>query len=66
VTTRLSLPPASSDWQGDDCWLGSLIGLRSDLLCGDLRALYLMWLHAAGCGELDADAFEPEVSSVRG
>jgi hypothetical protein len=41
--------------------LASVIPLRSDLLNGDLRCLYLAWLAAAKTGELDEDEPEPPV-----
>jgi hypothetical protein len=41
--------------------LTSLIALRSDLLNGDVRCLYLAWLAAAEMGELDEDDPEPPV-----
>ena len=34
------------DWDDGTGWMGSLISLRSDLLRGDFRCLYLGWLHA--------------------
>jgi hypothetical protein len=34
------------DWDDGTGWMGSLISLRSDLLRGDLRCLYLGWLHS--------------------
>jgi len=53
----------SGDWEdeGDSDCLASLIPLRSDLLGGDLRSVYLGWLAAAQTGELDEDETEPPV-----
>ena len=42
-------------------WMGSLVSLRSDLLRGDLRCLYLGWLVCAQIGELDEEEPEPPV-----
>jgi len=42
-------------------WMGSLVSLRSDLLRGDLRCLYLGWLLCAQIGELDEEEPEPSV-----
>ena len=42
-------------------WLSSLISLRSDLIRGDYRCLYLAWLLSAQVGELDDDEVEPPV-----
>ena len=50
------------DWEdGGEGWMPALVPLRADLANGDLRALYLGWLHAAGTGELDDEAVEPPV-----
>lgn len=51
----------SDDWDDGDSWMGALISLRSDLLRGDLRCLYLGWLHCAENGEFSEDALEPPV-----
>jgi len=53
-----------SEWDGEDDgtgWMASLIPLRSDLLRGDLRCLYLGWLRCAQDGGLDEDKLEPPV-----
>src|SRR6267378_673355 len=53
-----------SEWDGEDDWTGwmaSLTPLRSDLLRGDLRCLYLGWLRCAQDGGLDEDKLEPPV-----
>lgn len=42
-------------------WMGSLLSLRSDLLQGDLRCLYLGWLMSVQYGELGEDEMEPPV-----
>jgi hypothetical protein len=41
--------------------MASLMPLRSDLLRGDLRCLYLGWLRSAQDGGLDEDEMEPPV-----
>jgi hypothetical protein len=41
--------------------MASLMPLRSDLLRGDLRCLYLAWLRSAQDGGLDEDNLEPPV-----
>lgn len=46
-------------------WLPSLLPLRAELEQGDLRPLYLAWLHGADA-ELDDDAAEPPVPPVLG
>ena len=42
-------------------WMRSLVSLRSDLLRGDLRCLYLGWLLCAQIGELHREEREPPV-----
>ncbi|HSB78492.1 MAG TPA: hypothetical protein VLM91_06875 [Candidatus Methylomirabilis sp.] len=42
-------------------WLSSLLPLRSDLISGDFRMLYLAWLLSAQVGELDDETPEPQV-----
>ena len=42
-------------------WMGSLMALRSDLLRGDLRCLYLGWLLCTQCEEFARDEQEPAV-----
>jgi hypothetical protein len=49
------------DWEEGEGYLDSLIPLRSDLMNGDLRCLYLGWLLCAQCEELDEDDMEPPV-----
>jgi hypothetical protein len=41
--------------------LASIIPARADLARGDLRLLYLAWLHAVTCGHVDSDDVEPPV-----
>src|SRR6266481_8603192 len=55
---------SESEWDGKDDgtgWMASLMPLRSDLLRGDLRCLYLGWLRSAQGGGLDEDELEPPV-----
>ncbi len=54
------------DWDEGTGWMGSLMSLRSDLLCGDLRCLYLGWLHCVQCDEFDEKALEPPVPAGLG
>jgi hypothetical protein len=41
--------------------LGSIVSVRAELAAGDLRPLYLSWLHSVAEGELDDDEIEPPV-----
>jgi len=47
-------------------WMASLMPLRSDLLRGDLRCLYLGWLRCAQDRGLDEDKLEPPVPAGLG
>jgi hypothetical protein len=56
------------EWDDDDAYeddgggrLASIIPARADLARGDLRLLYLAWLHAVTCGHVDPDDIEPPV-----
>ena len=46
-------------WDDGSGWLGALAPLRSDLLSGDWRLPYLIWLAAVDSGGLRDDAPEP-------
>ncbi len=48
------------DWEEGEGWLSSLISLRSDLLNGDLRCLYLGWLSNIQYSQID-DEIEPSI-----
>ena len=45
----------SEDWDDGSGWLAALSPLRADVLGGDLRLFYLLWLTA-----VEADIFEPD------
>lgn len=45
----------SDDWEDGSGWLAALALLRADVLGGDLRLLYLLWLSA-----VEADAVAPD------
>ena len=48
----------SGEWvEGAEDSLSAIVGVRSELAAGDLRALYLAWLSACGGREWDEDAF---------
>jgi hypothetical protein len=51
----------SGGWTEDDGWLTSLLPIRSNLLAGDYRALYLGWLTAVQSEEVEDDILEPTV-----
>jgi hypothetical protein len=44
---------------GGDGWLDKLAALRGDLINGDLRLFYLLWLMAVEYGDVPDDAIEP-------
>jgi len=48
----------SGEWvEGAEDSLSAIVGVRSELAAGDLRALYLAWLSAYGEWEWDEDVF---------
>ncbi len=49
----------SSNWMEGEGWLSKFLSLREDLMTGDLRLLYLVWLRMAPT--LDEDAVEPPI-----
>ncbi len=49
------------EWSEGEGWLASLVPLRSDLMHGDHRCLYLGWLLIVRGGDLDDDTLEPAV-----
>ena len=56
----------SEDEEGDFEWggegvLASILPVRAELLAGDLRALYLLWLLRVQLGDVDEDEVEPPV-----
>jgi hypothetical protein len=61
IVTFESEVESDDDWDDGTGWMGSLLSLRSDLLRGDLRCIYLGWLMCAQDDELPGDALEPSV-----
>lgn len=47
------------DWDDGTGWLAALAPLRGDVLGGDLRLFYLLWLTAVEADALPSDAVEP-------
>ena len=47
-------------------WMASLLGVRTELAQGDIRALYLGWLLCVQSGVVDEDVLEPPVPSGLG
>jgi hypothetical protein len=54
------------DWDDGTGWMGSLMSLRSELLRGDIRCLYLGWLLCAQNEEFAEDELEPAVPAGLG
>ena len=54
------------DWEEGEGYLSPLISLRSDLIRGDYRCLYLAWLFCAQMDELEDDEEEPPVPANLG
>jgi hypothetical protein len=61
IVTFESEVESDDDWDDGTGWMGSLMSLRSDLLRGDLRSLYLGWLLCAQDEEFSRNALEPPV-----
>ncbi|GAA1275761.1 hypothetical protein GCM10009609_43480 [Pseudonocardia aurantiaca] len=51
---------ADFDWGGEGV-LASILPVRSELVSGDLRALYLLWLMSVQSGEVEDGTLEPPV-----
>lgn len=49
------------EWEEGEGWLSSLISLRSDILGGDYRCLYLAWLFCVQMDEFEENEVEPPV-----
>ena len=47
------------DWDDGSGWLGALAPLRADILSGDLRLFYLLWLIAVEDGDVPDETTEP-------
>jgi hypothetical protein len=47
------------DWDDGSGWLAAMAPLRGDVIQGDLRAFYLIWLMAVQDGQVDDEALEP-------
>jgi len=54
------------DWEEGEGYLSPLISLRSDLIRGDYRCLYLAWLFCAQMDEIEDDEKEPPVPANLG
>lgn len=66
VTSEHLIIDLYADREPDDYWeetpdLGSMVGVRSELIAGDCRLLYLAWLFAVQHDEVDDEATEPPV-----
>ena len=61
VILELTSEDDSGEWvEGAEDSRSAIVGVRSELAAGDLRALYLAWLSAYGGWERDEDAFGDE------
>ena len=54
-----SEPGDDEDWDDGSGWLAALAPLRTDLLSGDWRTFYLLWLAGVEYGGWREDALEP-------
>ncbi|MGG6270016.1 hypothetical protein ACQ4M3_31985 [Leptolyngbya sp. AN03gr2] len=65
VILDIDINDEAGDWVDGEGWLSQLMPLRSTLLQGDMRLLYLAWLRATNSVEIDLedDPIEPPVPS---
>ena len=56
---RDEVEPDYDEWDDGSGWLGALAPLRADVLSGDPRLFYLLWMTALQDGVLAADETEP-------
>ena len=61
IFTFTSEDEEGGDWIEGEGQLSSLLPLRTGIISGDLRCLYLGWLGCVQSGELDDDDLEPPV-----
>lgn len=61
VVLSFSSETDEPDWEEGRGWLSSLVNVRTSLMRGDRRSLYLGWLAQAWSGHLDDDTTEPLV-----
>jgi len=61
ILSLVSEDEEGGEWVEGEGQLSSLISVRSELVRGDLRVLYLGWLLRAQTGELDDNDVEPPV-----
>jgi hypothetical protein len=66
VVVAIERDSENDDWDDGTGWMGSLMSLRTDLLRGDLRCLYLAWLHCVQNEEFAEAAVEPPVPAGLG
>jgi hypothetical protein len=60
VLLGFSWEGAEGGWEGEgEGWISALLPMRSDILNGDRRALYLGWLVALQAGQVADDESEP-------
>ena len=68
VILYLGRDSEEGEWDEEDGEgrLASIVSARAELAGGDLRLLYLAWLHSAGLEQLDEDEVEPPVPAGLG
>jgi len=49
----------AEDWDDGSGWLAAMTPLRGDVLAGDLRLFYFLWLMAVDAGACEPDELEP-------
>jgi hypothetical protein len=66
ILLELASEEEGGDWEEGSGWLASLTPIRSDLVAGDHRALYLAWLLCVQSRDLAEDGKEPPVPAGLG
>ena len=59
VVLQIDCSEEGGEWVETDNWMQALLPLREQLLAGDMRSLYLVWLRGVEIGEIEDDASEP-------
>lgn len=61
IVDLLSEDEEGTDWEDGEGWMASLAPVREELLRGDMRPAYLMWLLGVQLGTVEEEEAEPPV-----
>lgn len=59
VVLEIACSEEGAEWVETENWMQSLLPLREQLIAGDMRPLYLVWLRGIEIGEIEDNAIEP-------